>query len=101
MRPRPAFWRQSIDIGCTIEIDNDFNDCGAHVTLDGEPEIGPGDRVRVYGPPIQVAFGEHRVVRRRALVERATPIGRLWTRFAGHFQMTELYEVSFSPGRVA
>jgi hypothetical protein len=25
---------------------------------------------------------------------------RAWTRFAGHFEMAELYEVSFTPGRL-
>jgi len=31
-----------------------------------------------------------------ATVERASMLGRLWTKFAGHFEMTELWEVSFT-----
>jgi len=30
----------------------------------------------------------------------AGPLLRAWTRFAGHFEMAELYEVSFTPGRL-
>jgi hypothetical protein len=40
------------------------------------------------------------VVRRIATVERATFLERQWTRWAANFQLTELYEVSFTPGRV-
>ena len=36
-----------------------------------------------------------RVEDRIATVDRASSLERLWTKFAGHFEMTELYEVSF------
>jgi hypothetical protein len=52
--------------------------------------------VRVHGAPISVGFGERRVVERGVTVERASTIARLWTKFAGHFEMAELYEVSFT-----
>ena len=64
--------------------------------LDNDYEIGPGDRVRVHGAPISLGFGERRVSERIATVERASTAERLWTKFAGHFEMRELYEVSFS-----
>jgi hypothetical protein len=95
------FWRARLDVGCAIEIDHSAENLGAHLTLDGNPDIGPGDRVRVYGPPIDVRPGTHMVVRRRAVIERATPLCRLWTRISGHFEMAELYDVSFTPGRLA
>ena len=63
--------------------------------------IFPGDKVRVHGEPIVVGFGESAVFDRTATVERATAIERLWTKFAGHFEMTELYEVSFTSRRTA
>ena len=69
--------------------------CRANVVL-ADYEVGPGDRVRVHGAPIRVGFGERRVEERIATVERASAAERLWTKFAGHFEMTELYEVSFS-----
>jgi hypothetical protein len=58
--------------------------------------IRPGDQVRVQGAPIHVAFGERRVIERLATVERAGPVERLWTKLLGHFELAELYEVSFS-----
>ena len=77
-----------------------------HVKLNGvavkpAAQVVPGDRVRVHGAPIRVGFGERCVVDRIATVERAGLAGRLWTQFAGHFAMTELYEVSFSDRTIA
>lgn len=95
------FWRQTLEVGCQIEIDHSADNLGAHLTLDGDPEIGPGDRVRVVGDPIEVKFGDHFTVRRRAIIERATPLGRIWTKFTGHFEMAELYDLNFTTGRVS
>lgn len=95
------FRRASFETPCRIEIDNSQAACHAHVELADDLLIYPGDRVRVHGDPIVVGFGESAVFNRIATVERATMIERLWTKFAGHFEMTELYEVSFSPGRAA
>lgn len=84
---------------CTVEVEHSNDSLHAHVALDGDPVIAPGDRVRVHGAPIRLAFGEKIVVRRDATIARARAVTRLWTRFAGHFGMAELYEVSFTPGR--
>lgn len=81
---------------CTVEVEHSNESLHAHVALDGDPAIGPGDRVRVHGAPIRLAFGERIVVRRGATIARATRLTRAWTRFAGHFGMAELYEVSFT-----
>jgi hypothetical protein len=95
------FRRRTLDVGCRIEINHTPENFGAHVHLDGEPEIAPGDRVCVYGDPIEVVPGQDMDVRRRARIERATMFGRAWTRFRGQFEITELYEVSFTTRRVA
>ena len=50
----------------------------------------------MHDAPTEVAFGERLVVRRTATVVRAGALERLWTKFAGNFELTELYEVSFS-----
>ena len=100
MRRASPFWRQTLDVGCQIEIDHSADNLGAHLTLDGDPEIGPGDRVRVYGAPIDVQFGDHFTVRRRAIVERATLLGQLWAKLTGHFEMAELYDLSFTSDRI-
>ena len=91
-----ALRRTRFDTPCRVEVEHSDEFLCAHVELAGGVEVGPGDRVLVHGAPISVGFGERRVVDRTATVERASAIERLWTKLAGHFEMTELYEVSFS-----
>lgn len=91
-----ALRRTSFDTACRVEVEHSDEFLCAHVHLAGGVEVGPGDRVLVHGAPISVGFGERRVVERMATVERASSIERAWTKLAGHFEMTELYEVSFS-----
>lgn len=91
--------RETIEAPCTIEVQNTFESLHAHVDLDGNIEIFPGDEVLVHGDPIRVPYGEQRTFRRLATVTRATWLDRLITRFAARFELTELYEVSFSSGR--
>jgi hypothetical protein len=86
------------DVACTVEVEHTAENLHAHVELDGV-EIEPGDSVTVHDAPTQVAFGEKIVCRRMATVERAGLLQRAWTRFASHFELTELYEVSFSHRR--
>lgn len=83
-------------LACTVEVEHSNESLEAHVALDGNPDIGPGDRVRVHGEAIHVSFGKKIVVRRDATWTRAGALLRAWTRFAGHFGMAELYEVSFT-----
>lgn len=89
------------DVGCLIEINHSPESFGAHVHLDGDPEIAPGDRVCVYGEPIDVVPGLDMQVRRRARIERATALGRAWTRMRGQFEIAELFEVSFTTQHLA
>ncbi len=91
-----ALRRTCFDTLCRVEVEHSDEFLCAHVVLANDVEVGPGDRVRVHGAPISVGFGERRVVERIATVERASTVERLWTKFAGHFEITELYEVSFS-----
>jgi hypothetical protein len=90
--------RTRFDTACRISIEHTEDFLNAHVELADGVAIGPGDKVRVHGAPIRVPFGRSEVFERTATVTRATPLGRLWTRLAGHFEMAELYEVSFSGG---
>lgn len=85
---------------CTIEVEHSDVSLHAHVVLDGDPVINPGDRVRVHGAPIRPSFGETIRLRRPATLERAGLVRRAWTRFIGHFGMAELYEVSFTTRRI-
>ncbi len=54
----------------------------------------------MHGDPIQITFGQSVVVERAATVTRATAVERAMTRVAAYFDLKELYEVSFTPGRV-
>jgi hypothetical protein len=92
--------RRQITVPCTIRIEHTFDSLEAHVELDGGVEPGVGDRVLVHGAPVSVRFGEGLVLRREATVTRANFFERAWTRLHAMFLLTELYEVSFSDGRV-
>lgn len=94
LRPRRTF-----DVPCTIEIENTFDSLHAHVDLDGDVEIEAGDQVLVHGDVIRVPYGEKLRLRRNATVTRASGLESLITKIAARFELTELYEVSFSSGR--
>jgi archaeosine-15-forming tRNA-guanine transglycosylase len=91
--------RRRFDVPCTIEIEQSSETLHAHVVLDGDIEIEPGDEVLVHDAPTRVAFGERLVVRRTATVVRGGRLGRLRAWIEGYLELTELYEVSFSDGR--
>lgn len=90
---------RTFEVPCTVEIEHTAESLHAHVDLDGF-EPGPGDRVRLIGPPISVPYGERRVINCRASVTRANRWQRLWALIGSYLSLTELYEVSFSGGRV-
>ena len=85
--------------GCTIEVEHSDASLHAHVALDGDPVLGPGDAVQVHGEPIHVAFGERRTFRRMATVTRANWLQRTITRLTSGLEFGELYDVSFTPRR--
>ncbi len=91
---------KSFDTSCRIEIEQSEEHFHAHVELADDIPIAPGDKVRVHGDPIVIPFGSSAVFERTATVERAGAFVRNWTRLASYFDLTELYEVSFNPGRV-
>ena len=88
--------KRSFDIGCTIEVEHGFDNLHAHVELDGDIAILPGDRVKVHGAAIRLPYGQRIVERRTATVTRAGPIERAWVKLRAQFDLTELYEINFS-----
>ena len=90
--------RPKFDVPCTVTIENTFESLHAHVDLDGDIAIEPGDEVEVHGEPIVVPFGERRQLRRTATVWRAGAVERVWTRLTGDVEFMELCEFSFSSG---
>lgn len=94
------FSSEKFDTGCRVEIEQSPDHFHAHVELAGNLHIYPGDRVQVHGEPIMVSFGEKVCFDRTATVQRAGHLRRVWTKISGYFEMAELYEVSFTPGRL-
>jgi hypothetical protein len=99
MRLLSALRRRSFDAGCTVEVERSAESLHAHVVIDGNCELRPGDEVLVHNPPTEARFGHRVVVRRTATITRAGLLERLWTRLAGNFDLTELYDVSFTERR--
>ncbi|MDB5656546.1 MAG: hypothetical protein JWQ94_4159 [Tardiphaga sp.] len=93
--------RKRFEVPCTVEIEQTSETLHAHVILDGDIEIAPGDQVQVHDAPAGVRFGERLVVRRTATVVRGNALDRLRARLEGYLELTELYEVSFSDGRAS
>ena len=90
--------RRSVQVPCTVEVENTFDFLFTNVDLHGI-EVEPGDEVQVHDAPLDVAYGERVVVERRATVIRASRLERAWTRLTGDLEFMELLEFSFSSGR--
>ncbi len=101
MSARTLFAPRTRQTLCTIEIEDSASWLHAHVALDAHDDLQPGDEVRVHGPPIRTRFGDKIVLRRTATIKRAGLLRRMLTRWSGMFLLTELYEVSFTPRRLA
>jgi hypothetical protein len=93
-----ASWRR-YDTDCTVRVENTFDSLEAHIELDDNPDLKPGDKVKVHGDPIAVPYGESLVLRRRATVVRATALERALARVRGDLDVFEMFEVSFTSGR--
>ncbi len=93
------FGRCTFDAPCTIEIEHSADSLHAHVELEGGILIRPGDEVHVHDAPTNIPFGTRVVLERTATISRAGFVERLWTKLVGHFEVTELYEVSFTERR--
>jgi hypothetical protein len=89
-----------IEVTCTVDLEHTNESLHAYVDLDGI-KVAPGDQVIVHDAPTEIGFGEKTVVERRATVIRATAFERFKAHVEGYLELTELYEVSFSPGRAS
>jgi hypothetical protein len=99
MNARRPLFRLTFETPCTVEIEHSPESLHAHVELDGDIEIEPGDQVLVHDAPTDVPYGETVVVRRTATIVRAGLLERVWTRWIGNLELTELYDVSFTERR--
>ena len=92
------FGRRLVEVPCTIEIEHTPASLHAFVDREGI-EVGPGDSVLVHDAPTLVGFGETLVCRRSATVVLVGWAERVWTKATAFLELTELYEVSFTPRR--
>ena len=90
------FARESWETGCTIAVEHTAEALQAHVELDGNVVLGPGDQVRVHGAPVRLPFGEAITLRRRVTVSRAGLVVQWWTKLRSALDLTELYEITFT-----
>jgi hypothetical protein len=91
-----VFFRHQEDVDCTVEINNTFDQLGAHVRFNGGEVVYPGDGVLVHGAPISIPYGETQEFQRRATIKRASLIERAWTKATGDLEFMELCEFSFT-----
>lgn len=95
------FARTDWETGCTIAVEHSADALHAHVELDGDIKLGPGDQVRVHGAPVRLPFGEAITLRRRATVSRAGLVAQWWTRLRSGLDLTDLYEITFTSEKAA
>lgn len=92
------FRKRLDDVPCTVTIVHSNESLEAHVELEGV-SVEAGDQVLVHQPPTDVGFGEQIVCERRATVIRGNLLDQLWARWRGVTELTELYDLSFTPRR--
>jgi hypothetical protein len=92
--------RRTIELPCTVDLEQTVESLHAYVEIDGI-EIRGGDWVFVHDAPTQIEFGERLVCSRRATVVRANVFDGMLAKLKGYIELTELYEVSFSGGRAS
>ena len=87
---------RQLEILCDVDLERSDDSFHAYAVPDGI-DIRPGDVVLVHNMPTRLQFGECRRFRTTATLRRAGLLRRLWTEFAGVFELTGLYEVGFQP----
>jgi hypothetical protein len=100
MMPAWITARRSIELPCTVDLEQTNESLHAYVDIEGI-EIRPGDTVIVHDAPTYVAFGDRLRCNRRVTIVRAGLFGNIVARLKGYIELTELYEVSFSDGRAS
>ncbi len=96
MKMLRSFSRGRFDVPCTVEIEHSASSLHAHVEIDSSLNIEPGDCVFIHDAPTSVPFGGQAIAQRTATIVRAGWFERLSIRFVSHFELTQLFEVSFS-----
>jgi len=98
-KPQTDFGKR-FTVPCTIRVEHTYESLEAHLELAHGVEPTVGDKVLVHGAPVSVPFGQSAVFEREATVTRAGPVEKAWIKLCAFLDFTELYEVSFSEGRL-
>ena len=91
--------RRRFELDCTVRVSHTFDDLSAHVELDGNIAIYPGDEVRVHGRALNPPYGAVQVERRRATVTRASMLERWWAKTTGNLDCLTLFDFGFAEER--
>lgn len=94
MNPIAWLTGETVEVMVDVDIERTWESFHAYTVPDGI-EMRPGDEMIVHGVPTDIPYGERFVSKLPATVYRAGLFGRVWTRFASTFDLTELYEVGF------
>lgn len=90
-------FRRVVSTMCTITVRHTEETLEAHVELDDGLLPDTGDRITVFGAPVHVEYGSTLQLRRDAHLIRGTVLDKAWMRLKSLFDVSELYEVSFTP----
>jgi len=90
---------RTFDVRCVVRVSHRFEDLSAHVEMEGDLRVEPGDKILVHGAAINPPYGEVQVERRMATVTRASWLERVWTRLTGDLECLSLLDVSFTDRR--
>lgn len=96
---RASAHARSFEVFCTVKVSHTFENLSAHVELEGQVAILPGDQVLVHGAAISPPYGQVQIERRLATVTRASWLKRTWIRMTGDLDCLSLLDVSFSDRR--
>lgn len=92
--------QNALTVACVLDVAQTASSFFAHVQLEGDVILNPGDEVVVNGPPLAIAFGESFTEHRTATIRRAGAMKRIWTRATSMFGLFHLFDVSFTSRRL-
>ncbi len=88
----------SKQVNYSLEMANTWEDLYAHVDIEGV-DIGPGDAIKLHHVPVDLPYGQKRHVLGQASYFKASGLKRWLIKTFSRFELTMLYEVSFSSTR--
>ena len=89
------FWYSTERVDCTLDLERTHEHFHAHLELARQVFPEAGDAVLLESDPVELDYGEKRVIQSQAVVRRASRLRRWWTRVLGRFEFYELYDVGF------